>query len=69
METESSPRPKIRLWHPIFKNVVEEVFEEDKEAWLAQGWVGDNPHGETSEPQDVPSPSKPSVDNPATEEE
>lgn len=69
METESSPRPKIRLWHPIFKNVVEEVFEEDKEAWLAQGWVADNPHGETSEPQDVPSPSKPSVDNPATEEE
>ena len=33
METESSPRPKIRLWHPIFKNVVEEVFEEDKEAY------------------------------------
>lgn len=69
METATNPRPKIRLWHPIFKNVVEEVFEEDKDAWLAQGWVADNPHGETSEPQDVPSPIKPSVDNPATEEE
>lgn len=69
METATNPRPKIRLWHPIFKGVVEEVFEEDKDAWLAQGWRADNPHGETSEPQDNPSPINPSIDNPTTEEE
>lgn len=69
METESNPRPKIQLWHPIFKGVVEEVLEEDKDAWLAQGWVAGNPHGETSEPQGGPSPIKPSIDNPTTEEE
>lgn len=65
METATNPRPKIRLWHPIFKGVV----EEDKDAWLAQGWRADNPHGETSEPQDNPSPINPSIDNPTTEEE
>ena len=69
METETNPRPKIRLWHPIFKGVVEDVTEEDKDAWLAQGWRADNPHGETSEPQGASSPSKPSIDNPTTEEE
>ena len=69
METESNPRPKIQLWHPIFKGVVEEVLEEDKDAWRAQGWRPDNPHDEASEPQDAPSPSKPSIDNPTTEEE
>ena len=30
METETNPRPKIRLWHPIFKGVVEEVLEEER---------------------------------------
>lgn len=69
METETNPRPKIQLWHPIFKGVVEEIAEGDKDAWLAQGWVTDNPHGETSEPQDDPSPNSPSIDNPTTEEE
>lgn len=69
METESSSRPKIRLWHPIFKGVVEEVLEEDKDVWLAQGWLANNPHGETSEPQDAPSPNNPFANNPATEEE
>ena len=69
METESNPRPKIQLWHPTFKGVVEEVAEEDKDAWLTQGWRADNPHGETSEPQEAPSPNSPFVSNPATEEE
>lgn len=69
METATNPRPKIQLWHPIFKGVVEEVTEEDKDAWLTQGWLTDNPHGEISGPQDNPSPIRPSIDNPATEEE
>ena len=69
METATNPRPKIRLWHPIFKDVVEEVLEEDKDVWLAQGWVTDNPHVETPEPQDDPSPNSPFTGNPATEKE
>ena len=69
METETNPRPKIQLWHPIFKGVVEEIAEGDKDAWLAQGWVTDNPHVEAPEPQDAPSPINPFVSNPATEEE
>lgn len=69
METEANPRPKIRLWHPIFKGVVEEMLEEDKDAWLAQGWLTGSPHGEISEPQGSPSPIKPLTNNPTTEEE
>ena len=37
MDTAPTPQPKVRLWHPTFPDVTQEVTQEDKAAWVEQG--------------------------------
>lgn len=48
METTPAPAPKVRLWHPTFPDVTQEVNQEHKDAWQAQGWRNKNPHAATT---------------------
>ncbi|RRD03228.1 hypothetical protein EII34_15090 [Arachnia propionica] len=58
MDTASTPQPKIRLWHPTFPDVTQEVTQEDQSAWTEQGWKTENPHEAAQEAPTQPDQSR-----------
>lgn len=58
MDTVSAPKPKVRLWHPTFPDVTQEVAQGDKDAWEAQGWKAESPHEAAQEAPTQPDQSR-----------
>lgn len=56
MDTAPTPQPKVRLWHPTFPDVTQEVAQEDQNAWTEQGWKTESPHETAQEAPAQPEP-------------